>query len=111
MMHRYSAYGLLAALIVFTVFARRADDPRVVFGAAMALGLTVSQIVLGVCTVLLGTPPWLSALHLATAAAILALMVVTTFRIARLPAAARLVPPAGRSAALHSAAGGLPEAP
>ena len=110
MMHRFSAYGLLAAMIVFTILARRAADPRVMLGASLALGLTASQIVLGVCNVLLGTPPWLSALHLATAAAILALMVVTVFRIARLPAAARRVPPAGLSAAPRAAASGLPEA-
>jgi len=38
-----------------------------------------------VCNVVLGTPAWLSAAHLATAAAILAVMVITTWRVARMP--------------------------
>jgi hypothetical protein len=37
--------------------------------------------------VFLGAPPWLSALHLATATGILAVMVTLTHRAATLPAA------------------------
>jgi heme A synthase len=55
----------------------------------MALSLTLAQVVLGVTNVFLGTPVWLSAAHLATAAAILAIMVTLTFRAAQLPAGAR----------------------
>ncbi|MBI1798878.1 MAG: COX15/CtaA family protein, partial [Candidatus Eisenbacteria bacterium] len=87
MMHRLGGYGLLAVMGLAAFAARRAPDPRVALGATLALGLTVIQIVLGVCNVLLRTPVWLSAAHLGTAAAILALMVVTLFRTARLPAA------------------------
>jgi heme A synthase len=49
--------------------------------------LTLIQIMLGVSSVLLGTPPWLSALHLANAAAILAMLVTITCRTASLPGA------------------------
>ena len=52
----------------------------------MALSLVLAQGVLGVTNVLLGTPVWLSALHLATATALLGMLVTTTYRIARLPA-------------------------
>lgn len=88
MMHRMSGYGLLVVMLLAALRARRAPDPRVGAGASLALGLTVSQIVLGVCNVLLGTPVWLSAVHLGTAAAILGVMVVTLFRALRLPAQA-----------------------
>ena len=73
MLHRYGAYLLLAVHDGrFGHCARAAPDAGVRAGATMALGLTLAQVVLGVCNVLLGTPPWLSALHLATAAALLA---------------------------------------
>lgn len=88
MMHRMSGYGLLVVMVLAALRARRAPDPRIGAGASLALGLTVSQIVLGVCNVLLGTPVWLSAVHLGTAAAILAVMVVTLFRAFRLPSRA-----------------------
>jgi heme A synthase len=42
-----------------------------------------------VCNVLLETPTWLSAMHIATAAALLALLVALTFRAALMPAPAR----------------------
>jgi len=86
MMHRYGAYTLTLAMLVGAVWARSAHDPAVRAGAAMAVGLTFSQVVLGICNVFLATPVWLSALHLANAAAILAMLVATTFRIAVLPA-------------------------
>jgi heme A synthase len=52
----------------------------------MALGQAAFQLLLGIANVMLGTPVWLSVLHLGTAAAILALNVVTLFEAARLPA-------------------------
>jgi len=47
-----------------------------------------------VLNVLLGTPVWLSAAHLATAAALLAMLVTTTYRVAALPAGAVKLTPA-----------------
>ncbi len=89
MIHRWGAYALVIALLLLTVRSRSAPDPAVRGGATRALGLVFAQIALGVCNVLLGTPPWLSAAHLATAAAILALLVILTFRVASLPAPGR----------------------
>jgi heme A synthase len=85
MLHRYVAYLLAAAMVVAALASRSTRDRAVRAGAKLALSLTCAQIVLGVCNVLLGTPPWLSALHIATAAAILAAMVAVTCRVALLP--------------------------
>jgi len=63
-------------------------DPVVRSRGALAFGLTLAQVMMGVANVLLGTPPWLSALHLANAAAILATLVTATFRVAGMPAGA-----------------------
>ncbi len=87
MTHRASAYGLLLVMLATALVARRASDRRIGAMASMALGQTVLQMVLGVSNVLLGTPVWLSVLHLATAAAMLALSVITLFLVSRLPAA------------------------
>lgn len=90
MAHRYGAYLLVMAMVFLYVRAWRAPDAGVRAAARMALSLTLAQVVLGVSNVLLGTPPWLSAAHLATATAILALTVTGTYRVASIPA----VPPA-----------------
>ena len=73
MLHRTGAYALTAMMFVLASRSRRAADPAVRAGGSLALGLTLAQIALGVTNVLLGTPVWLSAAHLATAAAILGL--------------------------------------
>jgi len=86
MMHRYGAYLVVVAMAFVALAARRAPDAGIRAGGAMVLGLTLAQVVLGVCNVFLGTPVWLSAMHLATAAAILALMVTLTFRASLLSA-------------------------
>lgn len=85
MYHRFGAYALVVAMIALYVHARRVPDAGVRAGASMVLGLTLTQVVLGVMNVFLRTPVWLSTAHLATAAAILALMVVITFRVALMP--------------------------
>lgn len=85
MLHRYGAYLLTGWLLFAATRARGAPDPGIRAGGSLALGLTLAQIVLGVTNVFLGTPVWLSALHLANAAGILALLVIVTFRAARLP--------------------------
>jgi cytochrome c oxidase assembly protein subunit 15 len=83
MLHRYGAYALVLTMLAVALLARTSPDGSIRAGASLAFGLTLSQIVLGVCNVFLGTPPWLSAAHLATATAILGLMVMTTWRVAR----------------------------
>jgi heme A synthase len=88
MLHRYGAYALTAAVMLIAIRSRTAADAGVRAGGTLAFGLTLAQVVLGVANVLLQTPPWLSAVHLANAAAILATLVTTTFRLARMPAAA-----------------------
>ncbi len=91
MLHRLGAYALTGWLVFLAVAARRAPDPGTRASAAFALGLTLVQVALGVCNVLLGTPAWLSAAHLATATAILATLVTATFRLtASAPGAPRL---------------------
>jgi cytochrome c oxidase assembly protein subunit 15 len=87
MTHRVLAYVLAAAMLATALRLRVAPDATLRAGAPVALGLTIAQVVLGVGNVFLGTPPWLSALHLGTAAAILAVMVTLTHRAAILPAA------------------------
>ena len=86
MLHRFSAYGLFVVMLLTALRARRAADPRVAASASMALGQTAFQMLLGIANVMLGTPAWLSVLHLGTAAAILALNVFTLFGASRLPA-------------------------
>jgi cytochrome c oxidase assembly protein subunit 15 len=87
MMHRWGGYLLAIVLLVTAARARVAPDAGVRAGGRMAAMLTLIQIMLGVSSVLLGTPPWLSALHLANAAAILAMLVTITCRTASLPGA------------------------
>ncbi len=91
MLHRYGGYALTAALALVAIRSRTSTDAGVRAGGSMAFGLTLAQIVLGVMNVMLRTPPWLSAVHLATAAAILAILFATMFRLARMPAPARRV--------------------
>jgi heme A synthase len=88
MAHRFGAYALVVAVTLAAWRARRAPDP-VVRGAARVLPLLVAaQAGIGVANVLLGIPVWLSALHLANASCILALMIVSTFRLAAMPSGA-----------------------
>lgn len=88
MMHRFGAYLLTATVIVAASMARTAPDPGIRAGSRMALTLVAAEVVLGVCNVFLGTPAWLSAAHLATAVAVFAVLIATTFRVAALPAPA-----------------------
>ncbi len=86
--HRLGGYTLALLLPVAAWRARASAEPRVRAGARLAVSLVLVQVTLGVTNVLLGTPVWLTALHLATAATLLGTLVATTFRIAVLPAAA-----------------------
>jgi heme A synthase len=91
MLHRNVAYALVGAVLPLALRARSAPDAGIRAGATRVLTLTFAQVALGICNVLLGTPVWLSAAHLATAAALLAMLVITTFRVATLPASTGLV--------------------
>jgi heme a synthase len=88
MLHRYGAYALTAAVMLVAIRSRMAPDAAVRAAGSLALGLTLAQVALGVANVLLRTPPWLSAVHLANAAALIAVLVTATFRVARMPAGA-----------------------
>jgi len=89
MAHRFGAYVLTALVLAAAASARSAPDRRVRAAGSLALGLVVVQVVLGVSNVYLGTPVWLSAAHLATATALLGVLLAATMRIAALPRVAR----------------------
>lgn len=86
MTHRYGAYLLTGLLGLVTFRARAASDAIVARAGSMLLGLTIGQIALGVSNIALGIQVWLSALHLANAAGMLALSIAATFRLASSPA-------------------------
>jgi len=97
MAHRFGAYVLTALVLAAAASARSAPDRRVRAAGSLALGLVVVQVVLGVSNVYLRTPVWLSAAHLATATALLGVLLGATMRIAALPrvAADPVVGPVG----------------
>ena len=87
MAHRFGGYLLTAAVLVAAAAARSAPDARVRGAGRLALTLVVVQVILGVSNVHLRTPVWLSAAHLATATALLGVLLDATLRIAALPRA------------------------
>jgi len=89
MMHRWVAYVLVLAVTWTFVQARRAPHVDVRAGAALALALVVAQVLLGIANVMLALPVWLSALHLATATALLAANVAITWGVLSAAAAER----------------------
>lgn len=86
-LHRYGAYLLTIVLFTVALSAEKVGDPRVRFLGLLAGRLVLLQIGVGVINVLLGVPVWVSALHLGNAAAILAVMLIATLRLAALPVA------------------------
>lgn len=94
MAHRYGAYLLVALMLVAATRARAAADPAIHHGGLAVLRLTLLQVVFGVANVFLSIPVWMSALHLATATAILAFSLTLTFRAASSRAADRQPVPA-----------------
>jgi len=84
MAHRYGAYLLAAglAVVAWRTRAAPASDARVARAGAHLFALVLVQGTVGVINLLLGIRVWLSALHLAIAAAMLALALATTFRLA-----------------------------
>jgi len=89
MAHRIGAYLLIAMLAVLIVRARNAADPLVARVGGALLGLAVGQMAIGVVNIVVGIHAWLSALHLANAAGMLALCVAATYHVAASPAPAR----------------------
>jgi cytochrome c oxidase assembly protein subunit 15 len=80
--HRIGAY-LLTILLFFAAFrASRAGDPLVRWVGHLVPRLILVQVGIGVANVLMGIPVWVSALHLGNAAAILALLLIATLRVA-----------------------------
>ena len=86
MSHRYVAYAVTVLVVVAASRMRLAPDPVVrLLGHGLVI-LTIKQVALGICNVLLGVPVFLSAIHLANAAALVALALIATLRVAALPA-------------------------
>lgn len=77
--HRWGAYALLAIMLLVMMRSRASADPVVRAGGAMLFALTVTQAMFGILNVLIGVPVWMSAVHLGTATAILAMGVALTF--------------------------------
>lgn len=87
MLHRYMAYAVTVLVCVVAARMRHAPDPVVRLLAHALVILTLKQVALGICNLLLGVPVFLSTIHLANAAALVALALVATLRVAALPAA------------------------
>ncbi len=100
MTHRFVAYALTVLVFATAWRARRAGEPAVRSLAIVLPVLVLLQVGIGVANVLMGIPVWVSALHLANAAAMLALALISTFRIAALPS--RQPAMAGGPAAVRS---------
>lgn len=84
MLHRFGGY-LVALSVLMLALAARGESLPVRAGARAAFTLVVAQVILGVCNVLLAVPVWVSTMHLATAVALLATLVITTYRLASAP--------------------------
>ena len=89
MLHRLVGYALAVAVMVAALDGRAAAAPAVRRVLAVAVGVVFLQVVLGVAGIMLALPPWLVALHLANAAALLATLVIASFRAARMASPAR----------------------
>jgi len=85
MAHRLGAYLLTVYLVVVAWMSRRASDSAVAGVGPMLVGLVLGQGVIGVLNLWLGIQVWLSALHLANAAGMLAVAIAGTFRVASMP--------------------------
>ncbi len=86
MTHRFVAYALTVLVFATAWRARRSGDAAVRRLATALPVLVLLQVAIGVVNVLMGIPVWVSALHLANAAALLALSLIATFRVGALPA-------------------------
>ena len=93
MAHRLGGYLLTAAVLVAAASVRNGPDRPLRRAGTTALVLVVAQVIFGVSNVYLRTPVWLSALHLATATALLGVLLDATLRLAALPRAAAAAGP------------------
>lgn len=84
--HRLVGYILFGLLIAFAIHARRSRhiQPEVRLGAYVLSGLGVLQVILGVATVLLVAPLWLSIVHQIAATVLLGAAVWLTWRARRI---------------------------
>jgi heme A synthase len=94
LLHRYGAYALVTLALLTALRARRSADARVHRGALAVLGLVLLEAFLGVGNLVMGTPPWLTALHLAAAIALLATALTATLALAPLAAPVPTLAPA-----------------
>jgi cytochrome c oxidase assembly protein subunit 15 len=81
MSHRFGAYALVVLLGVLAWRSRRANDALVQRTGGLLFGLVLLQAAIGVLNIYLGIPVWVSAMHLANAAFMLALALIATFRL------------------------------
>jgi cytochrome c oxidase assembly protein subunit 15 len=77
--HRLGAYTVAGIILALMVLTKSSTDARIRTGSQVAFGLVILQIVLGVLNVFLRVPPWLSGLHLATAAALWTALIAVAF--------------------------------
>lgn len=80
-LHRWWAFVVLAALIVFARRVRPLDRPA----AATLNALVGTQVVLGIATVVMGMPLWLAALHQLTGALLVGVFAWTAHVLGRTP--------------------------
>ena len=85
--HRWVAYLLAVLLICAAVRARNSADPFVARAGLLLVGIMLVQMAVGVINIMLGIRVWVSAIHLANAAAMLGVALGATFRLATLHAA------------------------
>ena len=82
--HRWVAYLLAVLLICAAVRARNSADPFVARAGLLLVGIMLVQMGVGVINIMLGIQVWVSAIHLANAAAMLGVALGTTLRLATL---------------------------
>ena len=88
--HRFAAYVLIGVLALVAWRSRAAADAPVRTIGTLLFLLVLAQAVIGVANIRFGIPVWVSALHLANAAFMLALALVATFRLSLQPAPVRV---------------------
>ncbi len=81
MSHRFGAYALVVLLGVLAWRTRAASDTLVQRAGTLLFVLVLVQAGIGVLNIMMGIPVWVSALHLANAAIMLALSLVAAFRL------------------------------
>jgi cytochrome c oxidase assembly protein subunit 15 len=93
MSHRYGAYLLVVLLGALALRSRGANDVLVQRTGTLLFVLVLLQAGIGIMNIYLGIPVWVSALHLANAAFMLALSLIATFRLSSQPAHVSLASP------------------